>query len=153
MSFCSLTKGIPPKMSWFCLVLINSVLFNLLCVFGSCFRKLAVVFVSFCCFSRWINLNLKERKKKKEWWLCFLLFWVHLCESYCRFTLIMLQVHSANLFHDPPRMICPFLILPLCHIVCVLLCRWPASGFFRSLNSHWGCNGMQRDNQWDEVCL
>ena len=32
MSFCSLTKGITPKIGWFCLVLINSVLLNLLCV-------------------------------------------------------------------------------------------------------------------------
>ena len=30
MSFCSLTKGITPNICWFCLVLINSVLFNLL---------------------------------------------------------------------------------------------------------------------------
>ena len=32
MSFCSFTKGITPKIGWFCLVLINSVLLNLLCV-------------------------------------------------------------------------------------------------------------------------
>ena len=32
MSFCSFTKGISPKICWFCLVPINSVLLNLLCV-------------------------------------------------------------------------------------------------------------------------
>ena len=32
MSFCSLTKGITPKICWFCLALINSVLCNLFCV-------------------------------------------------------------------------------------------------------------------------
>ena len=31
MSFCSLAKGITPKICWFCLVLIYSVLLNLLC--------------------------------------------------------------------------------------------------------------------------
>ena len=35
MSFCSLTKGITPKICWFCLVLINSVLLNLLCVWST----------------------------------------------------------------------------------------------------------------------
>ena len=32
MSFCSLTKGATPNICWFCLVLINGVLLNLLCV-------------------------------------------------------------------------------------------------------------------------
>ena len=32
VSFCSLTKGITPKICWFCLTLISSVLLNPLCV-------------------------------------------------------------------------------------------------------------------------
>ena len=34
MSFCSFTKGITPNICWFCLVLINRVLLNLLCVWS-----------------------------------------------------------------------------------------------------------------------
>ena len=32
MSFCGLTKRITPKICWFCLVVINNILLNLLCV-------------------------------------------------------------------------------------------------------------------------
>ena len=53
MSFCSLIKGITPKIRVLCFVLINSVLLNLLCVwiivyvFGSCFRTVVIILASY----------------------------------------------------------------------------------------------------------
>ena len=60
MPFCSLTKGITLKICWFCLVLINSVLLNLLkfYLFGSCFRILSVILVSdFLIFSYFYTVH------------------------------------------------------------------------------------------------
>ena len=47
MSFCSLIKGITPKICRVCFVLKNCILFSLLYnMFGFCFRMLAVILVS-----------------------------------------------------------------------------------------------------------
>ena len=59
-----LDKGDYPKIFWFCLVLINSVRLNFLCV-GSCFRTLVVIVAKTVCQTGfWLNLNYNPCKIK-----------------------------------------------------------------------------------------